>query len=173
MLAARDDARSQGSAVSGATGGVAVPRDVMRWLQGLNLTKPFKNLRRYVTLLIVVLPLSEPSTINHQLSQLYYQLHYRDFANGYLVAEIIARYQPGHIHAPAYYTGTSAAARRNNWDQLAKAVKKNKWRWWVADAVIRGVERGDEAATLEMLETLYETFAVSSTVFLLCAYVED
>ena len=39
----------------------------------------------------------------------------RDFANGYLVAAIFARYYPGELQPWSLYTGISEKLKRSNW----------------------------------------------------------
>ncbi|KAL2919461.1 hypothetical protein HK105_201107 [Polyrhizophydium stewartii] len=61
-----------------------LPREVVKWLQSLDLSFPIKNPKR-------------------------------DFANGYLMAEIFSRYYPGQIQVWLLYTGDSTAQKANNW----------------------------------------------------------
>ncbi|KAJ3306691.1 spermatogenesis-associated protein 4 [Kappamyces sp. JEL0829] len=44
----------------------------------------------------------------------------RDFANGYLVAAIFARYYPGELQPWSLYTGHSRGLKANNWSVIEK-----------------------------------------------------
>ncbi|KAI9360368.1 hypothetical protein DFJ73DRAFT_815433 [Zopfochytrium polystomum] len=72
---------------------MALSRDVLRWVQGLNLSYSIKNAKR-------------------------------DFANGFLIAEILSKYFPNDVAMHAYDTGTGAAAKKNNWDLLERVFSK-------------------------------------------------
>lgn len=39
----------------------------------------------------------------------------RDFANGYIIATIFARYYPGELQPWALYTGNSEKLKKSNW----------------------------------------------------------
>jgi hypothetical protein len=49
----------------------------------------------------------------------------RDFANGYLVAEIFSRYHPGEICLDSYCAGICEATRRDNWVRLGKVFNRH------------------------------------------------
>ncbi|TPX70633.1 hypothetical protein SpCBS45565_g01700 [Spizellomyces sp. 'palustris'] len=50
----------------------------------------------------------------------------RDFANGFLIAEILNKYYPHEpsLQMHAYDTGTGPAAKKNNWEMLGRAFAK-------------------------------------------------
>uniref|UniRef100_A0A7S1AU92 Spermatogenesis-associated protein 4 n=1 Tax=Noctiluca scintillans TaxID=2966 RepID=A0A7S1AU92_NOCSC len=50
----------------------------------------------------------------------------RDFANGFLVAEIFSRHFPTEISMHAFENGTKKACRNDNWEQLFKFFKRKK-----------------------------------------------
>uniref|UniRef100_A0A7S1NJS1 CH-like domain-containing protein n=1 Tax=Eutreptiella gymnastica TaxID=73025 RepID=A0A7S1NJS1_9EUGL len=70
----------------------ALPRELIKWLQGLDLSLTVKNAKR-------------------------------DFSNGYIVAEIFARYWP-EISLHSFDTGSSLLAKADNWAQLEKYSKR-------------------------------------------------
>ncbi|KAH6589755.1 hypothetical protein BASA50_009847 [Batrachochytrium salamandrivorans] len=49
----------------------------------------------------------------------------RDFANGYLIAEIFLRYYPNQLQVCLLYTGDSTPQKSSNWDVLHKFFKRN------------------------------------------------
>ena len=51
----------------------------------------------------------------------------RDFANGFLVAEILSRNQNIKIEMSSFVYGSSMEARKSNWHCLKLLNKKNKW----------------------------------------------
>lgn len=110
---------------------MSLSRDVLKWLQSLDLTFPVKNAKRYN---------------NHQSLLMLYNttlmnfifLHYililinkiinnfikRDFSNGYTIAEIFACYFPQDIQMHSFDNATSVAKKNDNWEQLEKFFKK-------------------------------------------------
>ena len=62
-------------------------RDVLRWLQSLDLAYSVRSVRR-------------------------------DFANGFLVAEILSRYYSVPLHA--FDNGSTLAVKKDNWDQVRR-----------------------------------------------------
>ena len=72
---------------------LSLDRDILRWLQGLDLTFSVKDARR-------------------------------DFASGYLVAEIFSRYFPADFQLHSFDNGMSLAGRRDNWAQLVRIFAK-------------------------------------------------
>ncbi|KAF4729655.1 hypothetical protein FOZ62_009511, partial [Perkinsus olseni] len=47
-----------------------------------------------------------------------------DFANGFLIAEVFARYFPGEVTMHSFDPGLSLATKQNNWETLFKFLKK-------------------------------------------------
>jgi len=57
----------------------------------------------------------------------------RDFANGFLVAEIFSRYFPQEISMHTFENGTKMAVRNDNWEQLFRFFKKRNLPFGKAD----------------------------------------
>ena len=85
-----------------------LPREVIKWLQSLDLTHPIRNVRRWALIRINVHMLHTSTLIN------------RDFSNGYLVAEIVTWYYPQDIQMHSYSNGTSIQTKLGNWQQLER-----------------------------------------------------
>jgi len=77
----------------------------------------------------------------------------RDFANGFLVAEIISRVYEGDVDIYQYYNGLRMEKRQDNWERIEKILKKRGFT----------ISRGDwepimhraKGASLEFLKRLY------------------
>lgn len=102
-----------------------LPREVIKWLQGLDLSLPVKNPKR-------------------------------DFANGYLVAEIFSRFFPGQLEIHRFYTGDSIALKSSNWSELHKCLKKNNID--IPDEATDAVMNGLPGAAILFIQNLYSLF---------------
>ncbi|KAJ3042655.1 spermatogenesis-associated protein 4 [Rhizophlyctis rosea] len=68
-------------------------RDILKWVQSLDLTYSIKNTKR-------------------------------DFANGFLIAEILSKYHPLEVSMHCFDTGTGMKAKKGNWDVLGRVFSK-------------------------------------------------
>lgn len=102
-----------------------LPRDVLKWLQTLDLSMTFLKPRQYVMKRVSYFE------FDHETS---------DFANGYLIAEIFSCYYPGEFNVNLFSNGLSLESKLDNWGRLEKFFKKKGMRIPRAaiDAVING-----------------------------------
>ncbi|RKP18359.1 hypothetical protein ROZALSC1DRAFT_29945 [Rozella allomycis CSF55] len=99
-------------------------RDLIIWLQSLDLGSSFKNIKR-------------------------------DFGNGYMIAQILVHYFPKDVHMPAFYSGTSSQAKKNNWEQIEKIIKKKESEFRMDKHILVGAAAGDEQQLLNFLVHLH------------------
>eukprot|EP00672_Neobodo_designis_P015714 CAMPEP_0174829460 /NCGR_PEP_ID=MMETSP1114-20130205/1938_1 /TAXON_ID=312471 /ORGANISM="Neobodo designis, Strain CCAP 1951/1" /LENGTH=952 /DNA_ID=CAMNT_0016063209 /DNA_START=37 /DNA_END=2896 /DNA_ORIENTATION=- len=102
----------------------SLPREIVRWLQTLDLPQQVRHPRR-------------------------------DMANGYLAAEICARYW-GNVDLHQYDNGTSTRVKESNWKALNKAMAKNNA--GLPAGLVADVIAAKEDAGRQLLETLYAMF---------------
>ena len=97
-------------------------RDILKWLQSLDLSYSVKNVKR-------------------------------DFANGFLVAEIFSRYFPHEIQMHSYDNGISLPKKLANWELLEKFFLRK--RVPIGRDMIDMVIHCKGNAALPLLETIY------------------
>lgn len=119
-----DRCSHQASAVRSEMSGL--PREVIKWLQSLDLTHPIRNVRRWALNRIYYFPLG-PVPVPLFLSSCCIRKHFltpRDFSNGYLVAEVFAWYHPQDIQMHSFSNGTSIQTKLGNWQQLERVSQR-------------------------------------------------
>ena len=111
------------AAAAAAEAGMAgLSRDILKWLQSLDLSYSVKNVKR-------------------------------DFANGFLIAEIFSRYFPYEVQMHSYDNGISLVKKLANWELLEKFFQRKRVPIG-RDMIDRVIHcKGD--AALPLLETVY------------------
>ncbi|RDD39199.1 Spermatogenesis-associated protein 4 [Trichoplax sp. H2] len=77
----------------------------------------------------------------------------RDFANGFLVAEIFSWYFPQEIHMHSYYNAPSLPKKIGNWSQLERLFKKHGID--IPKVLIDGTMHSKPGAAILLVERVY------------------
>ena len=104
-----------------------LPREVLKWIQSLDLAYSVKNVRR-------------------------------DFANGFLVAEIVSRYYSRDISMHSFDNGDAAMKKKDNWAQLLRLFRKLGQPHLITEKEANLVACLEEGAAVRFLSKLYEEF---------------
>ena len=96
-----------------------LPREMVKWIQTLDLSIIVKNPKRYYLFL-------SSSHIRLLLFIHLYFSSYRDFANGFIIGEIFSRYFPSEINTRSFDSGTSRSAKTQNWEYLNTFFQKKE-----------------------------------------------
>lgn len=97
-------------------------REVIKWIQSLDLSFPVHNPRR-------------------------------DLMNGFVVAEILSRYDK-NVSMHSFDTGSSLVKRLDNWQQIAKILQRMKCTT-INDDLMTLVAQGRDGAARRILEEMY------------------
>ena len=103
---------------------MSVPREILKWLQSLDLSFSIKNPKR-------------------------------DFRNGFIIAEILARYFPSDIEMHTYDSGNKESNRKDNWNQLSKVFKKRNLN--LVEYDYNKVVYANEGAAVHFIQKLYQS----------------
>nr|XP_039253972.1 spermatogenesis-associated protein 4-like [Styela clava] len=101
-----------------------LPREVLKWIQSLDLSYSVRNARR-------------------------------DFANGFLVAEIFSWYYPQDIQMHSYDNGISLPTKLGNWSQLERFFSKKKLD--IPKEMIDGTIHCKPGAAELLVQTIYSS----------------
>jgi hypothetical protein len=125
-----------------------LPREVLRWIQSLDLAYSVKNVKR----LIIIPCLSSHS----HFFPLSLSCH-RDFSNGFLVAEIFSRYYAKDIQMHSFDNGTALTAKRDNWNQLQKFFRKIGINELISDDEVGRIIRCEDGVAIQVITKIYES----------------
>lgn len=78
---------------------------------------------------------------------------YRDFANGYLVAEVLSRFFPSDISMHSFQNATSSSEKKANWAMIAKFLASQGIN--LTQGTMEAVMAQDQAAVEKFLQQLY------------------
>ncbi|GBG34370.1 Spermatosis-associated protein 4 [Hondaea fermentalgiana] len=112
-------------------------REVLKWLQGLDLAYAVKSMRR-------------------------------DFANGFLVAEMFSRYFPKLIQMHSYDNALRMSARQDNWRQLELVFAKIGFEIDNQTQLIESAMNSQPGASLQIINAAY-TFLTAREIWGLSA----
>lgn len=87
---------------------------------------------------------------------IFYSCAYRDFSNGFLVAEIFSRYYMKEIQMHSYENGTSLKCKRDNWLQLLKIIRKIGIAESITEEETQQVLRCEDGAAVNFICKIYE-----------------
>jgi hypothetical protein len=80
----------------------------------------------------------------------------RDFANGFLVAEIFSRYFDKEIAMHSYDNGIALRIKKDNWGQLTKFMRKNGLDGLTNQDEISAIIHAEDGAIVAFLNRIYE-----------------
>ncbi|KAH9266496.1 hypothetical protein BASA84_001105, partial [Batrachochytrium salamandrivorans] len=79
--------------------------------------------------------------------------HKRDFANGFLIAEILSKLYPADVQMHAFDTGSGAGAKKNNWGILERVFIRNSIP--ISKEICSNVAACDSKSVNMMLSVIY------------------
>jgi hypothetical protein len=107
-----------------------LPREILKWVLSLDLSYPVKNPRR-----LEKADASAAQTwccLDDFFNASPYQgtrspSCHRDFANGFLFAEILSRYYPAEVQMHSFENVASSERKKSNWALLTKFLTVRSW----------------------------------------------
>ena len=87
---------------------------------------------------------------------------YRDFCNGFLVAEIISRYYPLYVQMHSFDNSTRYAKKKDNWQQIHLILKSLRAKEFPIELSVDNVEdliQNNNSATIVFMKKLYTQLA--------------
>lgn len=95
---------------------------------------------------------------------------YRDFANGFLIAEILSRFYNSEIQMHSFDNGSGLKTKIDNWAQLEKIFKKKNLK--ISRKMIEDVIENKADAPIPIVQEIYQHLTEKVFVFFyqLCAF---
>jgi len=126
-------------------------REVLKWIQSLDLAYSVKNAKRYV---------HGGGRVFDCTTVCAHRCHlHSDFSNGFLVAEIFSRYFDKDIQMHSFDNGNSTRVKRDNWAQLMKFFRKRQVMPGgapVSDKTVENIIHCKNGAVIQFLNQVYE-----------------
>ena len=143
-----------------------LPRELLKWIQSLDLAFSVKNIKRCVAPPACAALLSRCAALCHAACSARaadrtlhpaspFAATRSDFANGFLVAEMFSRYDSKNVTMHSFDTGSSSKARRGNWGLLKKYFRRKGYDAQLGEQAIEDVIVCKTGAAVALLITTY------------------